>query len=71
MRARVLTIVLVVVAFTCLFLPAANAYVDPGSGSFIFQALIGGLLAVAGAVRGGWRRVRGVCRKCRREAPES
>jgi hypothetical protein len=71
MRARVVTIVLLIVAFTCLFLPAANAYVDPGSGSFIFQALIGGILAVAVAFRVFWRRVLGVFSRDRREAPES
>src|SRR5262249_45339477 len=69
MRARAFTIALLVVAFTCLFLPVANAYVDPGSGSFIFQALIGGLLAVAVAFRVFWRRVLGVFGKSRRESP--
>ena len=71
MRARAFTIALLVVAFTCLFLPVANAYVDPGSGSFIFQALIGGLIAVAVAFRVFWRRVLGVFSKTRRESPDS
>jgi hypothetical protein len=70
MRARIVVVVFFVVAFTCLFLPIANAYVDPGSGSFIFQALIGGLLAVAVAFRVFWRRVLGVFSKDRRESSE-
>ena len=71
MRARVAIVVFFVVGFTCLFLPVANAYVDPGSGSFIFQALIAGLLAVAVAFRVFWRRVLGVFSKSRREPSDS
>jgi hypothetical protein len=37
--------------------PGASAYIDPGSGSFIFQVLIGGLLAGAVAVKHFWRRI--------------
>ncbi len=36
-----------------------NAYVDPGTGSFIFQAAIGGLLAAGVAVRVFWGRITG------------
>jgi hypothetical protein len=34
------------------------AYIDPGSGSYVFQVLIGFLLAAAVAMRAYWRRVR-------------
>jgi hypothetical protein len=33
------------------------AYVDPGTGSFIFQAAIGTLLAVSVAVKVFWKQV--------------
>jgi hypothetical protein len=33
------------------------AYIDPGSGSYFFQLLIGGLLGAAVAVKMLWRRV--------------
>jgi hypothetical protein len=33
------------------------AYIDPGSGSYFFQLLIGGLLGAAVAVKLFWRRV--------------
>ena len=33
------------------------AYVEPGTGSFIFQAAIGTLLAVSVAVKVFWKRV--------------
>jgi hypothetical protein len=34
------------------------AYLDPGSGSFILQLLIGALLAIGLAVRASWTRIR-------------
>jgi len=71
MRVRVVVGVVFVLALMCLFLPAANAYVDPGSGSLIFQAVIGGLLAAAVAFRVFWRRLLGVFGKSRHESPES
>jgi hypothetical protein len=33
------------------------AYIDPGSGSYFFQLVIGGLLGAAVAVKLFWRRV--------------
>jgi len=41
MKARVFWVTMLVAAFSLLWLPSANAYIDPGSGSFVFQALIG------------------------------
>lgn len=35
------------------------AYIDPGSGSFIFQAIVGTALAAAFAVKMFWRRIVG------------
>lgn len=60
MRARKTIVAMLVVAASFLFLPTANAYVDPGSGSFVFQALIAGLLAAGMAVKVFWRRITGV-----------
>jgi hypothetical protein len=51
--------VLLCLAFCFVSLPAANAYVDPGTGSFVFQAVIGGILAVALALKMFWRRIVG------------
>ena len=42
-----------------LALPA-QAYVDPGTGSFIFQAVIGGALAAGVALKVFWKRMAGV-----------
>jgi hypothetical protein len=50
---------LVVLGFWLLVVPAANAYVDPGTGSFIFQVLIGAFLGAAVALKVFWRRIWG------------
>ncbi|MBI3010364.1 MAG: hypothetical protein HYY57_05220 [Candidatus Omnitrophica bacterium] len=36
------------------------AYVDPGSGSLLFQLLIAGILGAALTVKSWWRKVRNV-----------
>ena len=38
----------------------AQAYVDPGTGSFIFQAAIGAALAAGVAIKVFWKRITGV-----------
>jgi hypothetical protein len=51
-----------------VFVPSANAYVDPGAGSFVFQAVIGGILATAVALRLFWKRlIVAVTRRDRRD----
>ncbi|HYT80367.1 MAG TPA: hypothetical protein VEQ37_14165 [Actinomycetota bacterium] len=51
--------VLVVLCFWLLLVPAANAYVDPGTGSYIFQVVIGVFLGAAVAVKVFWKRIWG------------
>ena len=50
---------LVVALFWLLTVPSANAYVDPGTGSFIFQVLIGAFLGAAVALKVFWKRIWG------------
>jgi hypothetical protein len=57
MRSRFVWFTLFLLYFAVIAVPSANAYIDPGSGSFIFQVLIGGLLAGAVAVKHFWRRI--------------
>ncbi|MGZ8567258.1 MAG: hypothetical protein ACXWXS_09425 [Actinomycetota bacterium] len=71
MKARLFWVTIMVAAFSALWLPSANAYIDPGSGSFVFQALIGGLLAAAVAIKVFWKRMIGlVTRKNAEQAPD-
>jgi len=51
----------VVLASLLLLIPAhnAHAYIDPGSGSYILQLIIAGLLGAAFAVRIYWKRIKG------------
>jgi hypothetical protein len=59
-RARIVAVALLVLALSALWLPTANAYVDPGSGSFVFQALIGGILAAGFTLKVFWKRLVGL-----------
>ena len=57
-RTRVfLTLVLTVGAWL-LVVPAANAYVDPASGSYIIQLLVGFAMAAALSVKVFWSRIK-------------
>jgi hypothetical protein len=42
---------------------APPAYLDPGSGSFLIQLVIAGLLGAALAVRMSWARIKGIFRR--------
>lgn len=57
MRSRFVWFTVFVLYFGVVAVPSAHAYIDPGSGSFIFQVLIGGLLAGAVAVKHFWKRI--------------
>jgi hypothetical protein len=39
------------------------AYIDPGSGSIIFQAVIGGIMAAGLAAKVYWRKMRSLFRR--------
>jgi hypothetical protein len=56
---RLVKIVVLVLFFYLLFPQETYAYLDPGSGSFIIQLLIGGLVAFLVVLRGYWGRIRG------------
>ena len=55
--SRIYVLCLLCLAFSLVTIPVANAYVDPGTGSFVFQAIVGGILAVGLAVKMFWRRI--------------
>jgi hypothetical protein len=70
-RARIFAVVALVTVFTLLWLPVANAYVDPGSGSFVFQALIGGILAASVTLKVFWKRLVAVVTRKDHSAPDA
>ena len=56
--SRLTTILILVLSY--LFVPVrrVQAYLDPGSGSFLFQILIGTLLGLVMSVKLYWGRIR-------------
>lgn len=57
MRQRLGLTTLWTLAALLLVVPAANAYIDPGTTSIIFQALIAGLAAAGTAITMFWSRI--------------
>ncbi|HEY1332123.1 MAG TPA: hypothetical protein VGH10_11735 [Actinomycetota bacterium] len=47
------------VYFFLVTIPNAHAYLDPGTGSYVFQVVMGALLAAAVAVKVFWVRLWG------------
>ena len=47
------------------------AYLDPGTGSMILQAVLGGIAGIAVLVKVGWRRIIGLFSPRRRRAFEA
>jgi quinol-cytochrome oxidoreductase complex cytochrome b subunit len=54
---RTVWFVLFFTYFLVIAVPSAHAYIDPGTGSFVFQVIVGGLLAAGVVFRSFWRRV--------------
>jgi hypothetical protein len=44
-------------ACAALFAPPAHAYIDPGTGNFIFQLLLGTIVGAAATFKIWWARV--------------
>jgi hypothetical protein len=58
--------------FFLVTVPAAHAYVDPGTGSYVFQVLVGIFLAAAVTIKLWWRRLWAlITRKPQPKKPEA
>jgi len=55
--SRLLWIATFTLLFSFLVLPTANAYVDPASGSYVFQVLIGALVGLGLGIKLFWRKI--------------
>jgi hypothetical protein len=50
---------LVLLVSFCLMLPqAAHAYIDPGTGSYVIQLVIAGLLGASFAIKIYWKKIK-------------
>lgn len=56
--------------FILVFPPKAHAYLDPGTGSYILQILLGGLFGGAVLVRAFWKDIRGFFGKIGEKLPK-
>ena len=50
-------------AALCLLPADASAYIDPGTGSYVFQTVVAALITAAFLLRSFWHRVAGVFRR--------
>lgn len=57
MTSKVLWTLWLTVLMFFLVIPVAGAYLDPGTGSLIFQVAVGAVMAVSLAVKVFWRRI--------------
>jgi hypothetical protein len=53
-----------------IFAEQADAYIDPGSGSYILQLILAGLLGAGVAVKIYWKRIKGAILRTPSEKPE-
>jgi hypothetical protein len=59
MSPRRLVMVLIVLAFLSLFFPSpAHAYLDPGTGSYIFQLIIASIVGLGFVVKIYWKKIK-------------
>ena len=56
--------------FFLVTIPSARAYIDPGTGSYLFQLAVGAVLGVAVAVKLFWKRLWGFFTGKSRSRPE-
>lgn len=69
MRRRIATVLYIALMFSVIAIAPANAYIDPGSGSIIFQALAGTAMALGLAGKVFWRRIAAFFSR-KKETPE-
>ena len=55
---RILTVCMLVTVLYVAFPPPAYAYLDPGTGSYIFQLLLAGIVGLAFLIKVFWGRIK-------------
>jgi hypothetical protein len=61
---------ILVTALLLLMFTDAVAYLDPGTGSMLLQVILGGVAAVAVAVKLYWHKLRAAFGMAKKEEPE-
>ena len=56
-KGSILLIILYIFVLELLFPQPTHAYIDPGSGSYIFQLLIAGFLGLSVGVKMFWKQI--------------
>jgi hypothetical protein len=56
-RNRVFIVTILVLGFSLMVIPVANAYIDASSGSYIIQMVVGAFLGITLTVRVFWHRI--------------
>jgi hypothetical protein len=69
-KSRIFLVTILVLAFSSMVLPVANAYIDASSGSYIIQMLVGGLLGVGLAIKVFWHKIVGLFKRDNAPATE-
>ena len=55
---------LTAVVLLIVFSAPANAYIDPGSGSYMLQILLAGILAAVYSIKLSWHRLKSFAASC-------
>lgn len=71
MLARKMRYTIMFVILGSVYVPNSWAYIDPGTGSMLVQALIAGIAVISLGVKYYWRRIRSLFFKRRHEDAES
>jgi len=59
--------ILILIGVSCLFAKPANAYLDPGSGSYMIQMLIAGVAGSGLMIKAFWTRIKSFVAKKKNE----
>ncbi len=71
-RRQKLILLVALTAVPSLLMPRqAHAYLDPGSGSFLLQILIAGLLGAGVAVKAYWGKIKALFGRSSKNRPDS
>lgn len=71
MKINILYVLLVGFLITILFSHTVFAYIDPGTGSIIFQAIAAAALGIGFAFKMSYRRIKGLFKRDKTEDEET